>query len=705
MGQCQSQELDSIIGKSVLVSEHDALVCNDSQKLPPLEEEKQGVCPNRQAIKRELSAFFLKKDENPLSPSEQTQKTDPETPTSMTTPGNKGLASMITTFLTPHLAASSSKITSNPNGTHSQLQTPKRALNSNQDFTANGSHEKTMQISSFIKDSLNLLDGLENIVIPEEIDPDAPSDEEDSFLRITEASNRENGVNDWEMEPGYIPLKKISPLEKISSKSKIRATSPPRPQSHIKSLHQRRVARPSSIQYHPPKPTTFEQTEGNHIKLVPNTPSSVEGDVLSQFKKLKVQVQLKEHEEKAHRRRAKYEDRYKDVQSYRRLYKEFEEIRLKSKYHEEKHSTIKGSCTDSRSFDLSQSCASHFEFSTMNSQEVKYDHFDTEDDQSQYSLLSTTSMESQRRYYTAKKRKNTMRRKSDTSESCTQSDRESMLEAYFEKDSSKNVSLVQLKQFGYSSENSNNRSVNHHDYGPVKHQQQQQSRNEIDDEKHQNEGVKAKCPDYGPIYVKTKKYAGMEDDVSVLSFNSIVSGNSRLSAAMQPSIPAEPPSMKITGNIQKQQMKDEHKTPKRSGNSELEDLSYDGMKRIAVEVTTSKEENLTCNTSMDKLQTAGGFNTERYNQCLNDKDTLRSDTNAGYDGYIKRNTKESDRYGLSSSPLKKNAIFTPNKILSDVDDAREQKLNTEKKFNCGGIIASMDTQHFFHMGKIGGFTQ
>ena len=213
-------------------------------------------------------------------------------------------------------------------------------------------------------------------VIPEEVDPDAPSDEEESFHRVTEEDNE---IDNWEMEPGPLMI----PKKKISTRQK----SPTRPQSHIK-LRNAKSTKPNSIVHHSPP------SKSREAKTHRPTPTSVDPHTLSQFNKLKVQVKLMNHQAKIKRRASKFEDRYEDVQNYRVLHKEFENIQGMVK--ELKQPRLKRS----KSFDLKDTNSWFFDFENLDEDDDDNDSVSV----GSMSLLSAASMESQRRFFEAKSR-------------------------------------------------------------------------------------------------------------------------------------------------------------------------------------------------------------------------------------------------------------------------------------------------------------
>lgn len=256
-----------------------------------------------------------------------------------------------------------------------------------------------------------LLDGLDRIMIPEEVDPDAPSDEEDSYQRIIEGSLDPNAISAWEMEPGPI-LTSRRPIDTSNNSKKKRhnhrSPSPSRPMSAVKARHERRVARPTSIVRH--HPHISPPAHSPVTNPPPEPPGAVDRQTLAEFNKLQIQVQLQEKSNKQSKRLQKLEDRFIDVQSYRKLIKDFEEIQETVSVHSQQSGGGATRLHRTDSFDLKETSSWYFDFDLA---DRNADFSDLEDDeqsltsqfsqQSQLSLLSESSMDSQRKYYAAKK--------------------------------------------------------------------------------------------------------------------------------------------------------------------------------------------------------------------------------------------------------------------------------------------------------------
>jgi hypothetical protein len=419
MGHRQSTQrkpTDPLIGTSISVTPHDL------NKPLPIEESFSPPPPKRKRrsrLRRFKSNDFFRRgnrgksnklvivthhhrhhpaanddndDNDALSPSGRTQ---PETPASLimepSTP--KSLVSMMLTAT----AGTAGKCFT-PTTNHQQQQQQQQDNNVYYDEEDDDDDHIMMQqqhqhqhhgLSPPPPPSL-LLAGLDNVMIPEEVDPDAPSDEEESYQRVVVSStnNHHHKVNKWEMEPG--------PIFSAATAPQKAPTSPPRPQSSIKRRH-KRVTRANSIQRHHTSPLVAPGSAAPPPKM---SRGSVDRSTMAEFNKLKVQVQLKEHEVKVNQRQKKLEDRYEDVHKSRTMYKDFVDM--------QDTVSVASAATDrsTNSFDLKDTNAWYYDFGSV----VGSDEDDDSDDeksqyshQSQYSLLSTASMESQRKFYAAKR--------------------------------------------------------------------------------------------------------------------------------------------------------------------------------------------------------------------------------------------------------------------------------------------------------------
>lgn len=247
-----------------------------------------------------------------------------------------------------------------------------------------------------------------NQVIPEEVDPDAPSDEEEAYqLVVQEAASGAPKPKPWELEPGRIVM---------SPTGNSHVVSPPRSQSAIK-LMNKRMTTPSSIVHHdttttttttspliaPPHGTTPPTTTSS--KKSARSTTSVDRQTLATFNKLRVQAELAVVQDKAKRRATKLEDRYEDVVGYRKLWNEYENIQetvRTTPNHKSKP------LRRTRSFDLKNTTSWYFDFQSLDGLDGDDDDDDDNDfdnkSQASLSLLSAASMESQRRLYAEKSR-------------------------------------------------------------------------------------------------------------------------------------------------------------------------------------------------------------------------------------------------------------------------------------------------------------
>ena len=209
-------------------------------------------------------------------------------------------------------------------------------------------------------------------IIPEEVDPAVPSDEE---------------CEDERLHQQALKRKPSSPKRTPSG------VSPPRPQSRIKMRHQR-ITRPSSVVHHEDTPD-------------PPSRSSVSRHTISQFNRLKVQVKLAKRQQRKEMLAAKLEDRYQDVQGYKKLWENFSEIQDKVA------NSSPPRLKRSNSFDLHDTSSWFVDFQSCD--EGEYGFYDSDDDMSQSSLSlhSATSLESQRRYFKEKRERRLSRRRSE----------------------------------------------------------------------------------------------------------------------------------------------------------------------------------------------------------------------------------------------------------------------------------------------------
>ena len=412
MGQCLSTDADPLIGTNVSIGGNNKKM-QTPRKFPRFRNNEL-VIDNNNNNNNNNNNDSPMRHQYPVSPSEQTQ---PETPTAVPSPPavtpppavtsptttSKTLVSMIAPF------------------SRKKYQTTTR----NDDFVPQHTQHTTRTMPQLSSPSI-LLDGLENIMIPEEVDPDAPSDEEESYQRYVDSTHEQYGISKWEMEPGPIIS---SATQKNNNRN--RATSPPRPQSSIKSRY-KHVTRPRSIRHHPLITPPPGSAEDNTLQQPPNKKSSVDRHTLAEFNKLKVQVQLQEHESRQAKRHQKFEERYDEVQASRKLMKEFEELQETASVHsqtmsEQQRQPSRMKRTDS--FDLSHTDSWYFDFHSVDGcgggggggGGAESENDDEENDnaatdiaddqsltstysqQSHLSLLSASSMDSQRKYYAAKK--------------------------------------------------------------------------------------------------------------------------------------------------------------------------------------------------------------------------------------------------------------------------------------------------------------
>ena len=179
-------------------------------------------------------------------------------------------------------------------------------------------------------------------------------------------------------------------------------------------LNRGRSTNPKSIIHHP---SLVAPPRGASDRLNTMTRTSVNPHTVASFNKLKIQVQLARRADKHRRRKAKLEDRLVDVQGYRDLWDNYEEIEnqvCKSAQGDAQHTP--------RSFqenlNLKKPNSWYFDFQSLDEGE------DVDDDnrsQSSLSLHSEASMETQRRLFQEKRRARRRRSRSKSSRSSKRS--------------------------------------------------------------------------------------------------------------------------------------------------------------------------------------------------------------------------------------------------------------------------------------------
>ena len=246
----------------------------------------------------------------------------------------------------------------------------------------------------------------QNYDIEEEEDPCAPSDEEDFHDQVQARRDLE--------EPGRLVLHKLK-CAHITSPQSASLVAPPR---------------------YPPT----EQALGGNVPSLPSPmlslssppepDSSVHPQTMSQFHRLQLQAKLQTRKEAKLSKVKKYQDRLVDVQGYKKLWKDFVDLQS----HLKKKSSKKQETADvntetrptksdrkrlrrvrrSRSFDLQDSSFWYFDFQNRDlafegPAEVCIEQPGTpaalkQPLQSSLSLLSESSMEAQRRFFSEKRR-------------------------------------------------------------------------------------------------------------------------------------------------------------------------------------------------------------------------------------------------------------------------------------------------------------
>jgi hypothetical protein len=243
-------------------------------------------------------------------------------------------------------------------------------------------------------------------VINEEESLTAPSDEDDDILSVPLSLDPPSRLGN---RPPRTGRASASPARSASStKAKKRAEEAA--QVH---LMNKRITAPESIVFRPapliapPKGASRDIPTEVVGQKKPKT--SVNPQTIANFNRLKVQVELAEKNEMHRRRKAKLEDRVEDVKGYRSLWKEFEDMKV---HVDGTTATRKDGLDDTttkptaRIMDLKESTSWYFDFQCLNSGQ----HFEGDEDdldnrsQSNLSLLSEVTMETQRKYFDEKRR-------------------------------------------------------------------------------------------------------------------------------------------------------------------------------------------------------------------------------------------------------------------------------------------------------------
>lgn len=197
--------------------------------------------------------------------------------------------------------------------------------------------------------------------IPEEEDPEMPSDEEDFCQDMVRNTPRD--------EPGRLVPIKLKTKHKISVASVAIARS------------------------------AVRRTAVENLK---DDNSAVHMDTLSEFQRLKLQVKLQTHQEMKDRRIHKVEDRLQDAESYRKLWLEF----LTAEEELAKRDQEAGKPTRSNSLNLKDARSWFFDFSSPDAAfEEAQENPDENGSNASLSLLSEQSLDAQKRFYAEKRRR------------------------------------------------------------------------------------------------------------------------------------------------------------------------------------------------------------------------------------------------------------------------------------------------------------
>mmetsp|Transcript_12553 Transcript_12553/g.25993 ORF Transcript_12553/g.25993 Transcript_12553/m.25993 type:complete len:955 (-) Transcript_12553:142-3006(-) len=219
--------------------------------------------------------------------------------------------------------------------------------------------------------------------IPEEEDPEMPSDEEDFQEDLKRNTPKE--------EPGrLVPIKlRSQPTTSVASVLVAGGNETP-------------------------------------SKLAPGDKSSVHMQTFSEFQRLKLQVKLQKHQEMKDRKVTKVEERINDAESNKSLWLEYQKAEQELARLEQDGNLSKARAlrrTDS--FDLKDSSSWFFDFQTARVDPVPDEH-DDDASQGNLSLLSEQSLDAQRRFYAEKRRKRKERKKQSKLEKRLQKDAEAL---------------------------------------------------------------------------------------------------------------------------------------------------------------------------------------------------------------------------------------------------------------------------------------
>jgi hypothetical protein len=193
-------------------------------------------------------------------------------------------------------------------------------------------------------------------IIPEEEDPGMPSDEEDSMYVTNDV-----------------------PIDEVSGK----------------------LAK--SFRHTPASQRVFTMTPPTPLRA--DSKDAVNQDTVSHFQNLKLQVRLQHKSEEKQRYQAKLEERIHDVQTYRQLWTEYQDIQNDVSSID----SVRGGGPRERStsFDLQESENWYFDFQSVDfafEEGRGGDDDESQCSQANLSLMSGLSLEAQRRYYSEKKR-------------------------------------------------------------------------------------------------------------------------------------------------------------------------------------------------------------------------------------------------------------------------------------------------------------
>ena len=221
--------------------------------------------------------------------------------------------------------------------------------------------------------------------IPEEEDPEMPSDEEDYTEELKRSQTKE--------EPGrLLPVK----------------------------MRSKPTARVSSVL------VAGQRSEAPPV-MSPGDKSSVHIQTLSDFQRLKLQVKLQKRQDMKEKKVNRVEDRIEDADTHRKLWQQYQEAeRELARMESEMNADPKTRLLRTDSFDLNDANSWFFDFKGADFKTaVDADDIDDNASHENLSLLSEQSLDAQRRYYSEKRKERKAKKKLSKLERRLQKDRKS----------------------------------------------------------------------------------------------------------------------------------------------------------------------------------------------------------------------------------------------------------------------------------------